>query len=259
MPEGYAEFELDIAAIMKSSLPAYFAALDPVPLLPANINQIPAQAQGAYMLYLNGTVIYIGKTDAKAGFRYRLNRHAKNVQHRKSLDPAEVSFKAVRVFVFNMFDLEDMLIDQFIETTGMRPFWNTSGFGSNDPGHNRENQESAVFDLRHPVQIDRDITAITPGAQEILQVFLRLKDMLPYTLRYEADGPGKQAWRKGHADMRGSQVTIAVGPQTTRSILQACLDAMGHEWQATVLPNRVIVYKENTTYPEQVEVLRGNP
>ena len=257
MAEGYAEFELDIAAIMKGTLPAYFDALDPMQLLPNNINDIPQKAQGAYMLLLDGTVIYIGKTDAKAGFRSRLTRHFHNVQHRQKLDPAEVSFKAVRVFVFNMFDLEDMLIDEFIKKTGMRPFWNTSGFGSNDPGHNRENQDPAPFDVRHPVDIDREIEAVAPGRHEILKVLLRLKDSLPYLLRFEYDGPKKSDWRYGHANMRGRKMEIPAGTQTTRSILQLVLEELGAEWQATVMPNRVILYKEDKTYTAQVEALRA--
>ncbi|MEF2550928.1 Eco29kI family restriction endonuclease [Aurantimonas sp. A2-1-M11] len=259
MPEGYGEFEVDIAALMRSSLPAYFDGLNAVPLLTEYIAEIPFQAQGAYLLLLNGTIVYVGKTDAQAGFRYRLTRHFHNVQHRQHLDPADVSFKAVRVFVFNMFDLETMLIEEYTRVASLRPIWNTSGFGSNDPGHRRENQDPALFDVRHPVDIDREIKAIDPGTHEILAVLLRLKDLLPYTFRYEADGPGRQAWRQGHADMRGHDMTVPTGPQTTRSILQAALNAMGPEWQATVLPNRVILYKEDTTYPAQVEAFRANP
>lgn len=259
MPEGYGEFEVDIAALMRSSLPAYFDDLNAVPLLPENINEIPHQAQGAYLLFLNETLVYIGKTDAQAGFRSRLTRHFHNIQHRSRLEPSEVSFKAVRVFVFNMFDLETILIEEYTRSTGLRPIWNTSGFGSNDPGHRRENQDPALFDVRHPVDIDRQIEAVEPGTHDILAVLLKLKDSLPYTLRFESDGPGKHSWRQGHADMRGNAVEIAPGPQTTRSIIQAVLDAMGSEWQATVLPNRVILYKEDTTYPAQVEAFRAKP
>lgn len=257
MASGYGEFELDIPAMMQTTLPAFFDELSPDKLLPKNIAKIPENAQGAYLLLLNGTIVYVGKTDAKAGFRQRLSRHYRNVQHRKNLDPSAVSYKAVRVFVFNTFDLEDMLISGYSRKADIRPDWNFSGFGSNDPGHRRENQNPAEFDLRHPVDIDRTIDIVKPGEHEILHTMVRLKEALPYTFRYETDDEGAQAWRSGHADMRGRCATIGAAAQTTRSILIACLSALGPEWQATVLPNRVIIYREKTVYTSQLEVLRG--
>jgi hypothetical protein len=257
MAGGYGEFELDIPSMMQATLPAFFDNLSAEALVPEKIFEIPEKAQGAYLLLLNETIVYVGKTDAQAGFRQRLSRHYKNVQHRKNLDPSSVSFKAVRVFVFNTFDLETMLIEEYTRSAQLRPIWNTSGFGSNDPGHRRENQDPAAFDVRHPVDIDRSIDVINPGVHEILSVILRLKEILPYTFRFESDGSGRSAWRNGHADMRGNSVTIPKGIQTTRSILLTCLAVMGSAWQATILPNRVILYKENSTYGSQLEVLRG--
>jgi hypothetical protein len=255
---GYGEFELDIPTIMKETLPAFFDGLDATPLTLENVSNIPEGAQGAYCLLLDGNIVYVGKTDAQKGFQQRLTRHYYNVQNRKGLNPDAVAFKAVRVFVFSTFDLETMLINEYTRLLGARPVWNASGFGSNDPGRNREEQRAAVFDLRHPVDIDRDINSIVePGEHEILLVLRQLKDGLPHLFRYEADEAG--SWRLGHAEMRGVKVMIPSGPLTTRSVLQACLDVMGPDWQATVLPNRVILYQERRKYAAQVEVLRGRP
>ena len=68
---GYAEFELDIPEVMRTELPKYFDALAAEPLIEANIAKIPQNAQGAYMLFLDGALVYVGKTDAQAGFRAR--------------------------------------------------------------------------------------------------------------------------------------------------------------------------------------------
>lgn len=257
MAGGYREFELDIPTMMQTTLPAFFDNLSAERLVPDNIISIPERAQGAYLLLLDGEIVYVGKTDAQAGFRQRLSRHFKNVQHRKNLDPSGVSFKAVRVFVFNTFDLESMLIEEYTRTAKARPIWNFSGFGSNDPGHRRENQDPAEFDVNYPVDIDRPIEVIDPGSHQILEVMLRLKNLLPYTFRFESDGPGMHSWRNGHADMRGHQVIIPPGPQTARSVLSACLQRLGDQWQATIFPNRVVLYKENATYSAQLEVLTG--
>ena len=256
---GYGEFELDIPTIMRGTLPAFFDALNAAPLTLEEVFKIPEGAQGAYCLFLDGALVYVGKTDAEAGFRQRLTRHFYNVQHRKNLNPSSVSFKAVRVFVFSTFDLETMLINEYTKVLGSRPAWNTSGFGSNDPGRRREEQDPAQFDLLYPVDIDRHINIVTPGEHEMLLVLLQLKRGQPYLFRYETDAPGSAAWRQGHRHMRGVKVTVPADPLTTRIVLQACLEVIGPDWQATVMPNRVILYRETRTYAAQVEVLRSRP
>lgn len=255
--DAYGEFELDIPKAMRESLPEFFARLNALRLAPDNIQGIPDSAQGAYCLFLDGGLVYIGKTDAEAGFKQRLTRHHFNVQHRKGLDPERVSFKAVRVFVFSTFDLETMLINYYTQELGIRPEWNTSGFGSNDPGHNREDQDPARFDVAYPVDVDREVLGLPVGEVNVLTVLLALKDALPYTFRFEADGTGRGGWRLGHSDMRSLTVLMPAIPSTSRAVIQLCLDAMGPDWQATVLPNRVIIYKEVRTYRAQIEVLRG--
>ena len=255
--DAYGEFELDIPKVMRESLPQFFASRIAYPLLPANIQEIPESAQGAYCLFLNGQLVYVGKTDAEAGFRQRLTRHYFNIQHRKGLDPNCVSFKAVRVFVFSTFDLETMLIKYYTEEMGARPEWNASGFGSNDPGHNREDQDPARFDVCYPVDIDRELVGLPIGDQSVLTILTQLKNLLPYTFRFESDAPGRSGRRSGHADMRNSMITLPGEPLTSRTIIQACLNAMGQEWQATVLPNRVIIYKESRVYRAQIEALKG--
>lgn len=251
---GYAEFELDIPEVMRHELPKYFDGLDAEPLTEAAIAEIPANAQGAYMLFLDEALVYIGKTDAQAGFRNRLLRHFHNLQHRQNLNPNHVSFKAVRIFVFSNFDLETMLIEEYEKRSG-RPSWNFSGFGSNDPGRNRETQESAKFDVDYPVDIDRPIDFIKSGKQGLLEVITALKAGLPYLFRYDTEG---RNFRLGHREMEDLTVNIPSGPITTRTALNLILDALSPEWQATVLPNRVILYKEDKNYGQQVERIKKN-
>jgi hypothetical protein len=241
---------------MRGQLPSYFATLHAEPLTVANVVEIPDGAQGAYLLFLDDDLVYVGKTDAQAGFRNRLTRHSFNIQHRKGLDPTRVGFKAVRIFVFSTFDLETMLIEEYTRRDGLRPVWNFSGFGSNDPGRNREDQRPAQFDLDFPVDIDREIEVLPPGEHTLITLVLALKNHLPYLFRYEADGAG--AWREGHPDMRGKNVALLATPSTTRAHIQTILDVLPATWQATVLPNRVILYRETRAYPAQVEVLRRN-
>ena len=217
MSAGYGEFELDIPTIMRATLPAFFDRLVAVPLVPEEVAKIPDGAQGAYCLFLNGALVYVGKTDAQAGFKNRLTRHFHNIQHRQGLDPLAVTFKAVRVFVFSTFDLETMLIEEYTTVLGLRPAWNTSGFGSNDPGRRREDQDPAQFDLQYPVSIDRVVDFLQPGEHEVISVMLRLKQTLPYIFRFETDGAGRAAWRQGHGHMRDVKMMVPSPPPTGRS------------------------------------------
>lgn len=253
---GYGEFELDIPKVMRDQLPAFFAALPAEPLSPDAVQRIPEGAQGAYLLYLDETLVYVGKTDAQAGFRERLTRHARSVRHRRGLDPARITFKAARIFVFSTFDLETMLIEEFTRLEGQRPAWNFSGFGSNDPGRNREDQKPAPFDSEFPIDIDREVAILPPGTHDVLEAVMALKAGLPYLLRYESDGTGRGAWRGGHRDMMFRTITVPEGPVSTRALFNLILAALPGGWQVTVLPSRVILYREKRDYRAQVEALR---
>jgi hypothetical protein len=257
--DGYGEFELDIPEVMREQLPRFFETLLAEPLTAANVAGIPDRVQGAYLLFLDDILVYVGKTDAQAGFRNRLTRHCSNIQHRRNLDPARVYFKAVRIFVFSTFDLETMLIEEYTRHYGLRPTWNVSGFGSNDPGHNREEQQPAQFDLDYPVDIDRSVAITSPGEHTLMELVLALKKHLPYVFRYETDGSASGAWRFGHSDMREKKILIPKEPITTRALLQLILNEIPADWQATVMPNRVILYRENRTYSAQIEVLHRIP
>lgn len=253
---GYGEFELDIPKVMRDQLPAFFATLPCEPLLAEAVAAIPERAQGAYLLLLDGELVYVGKTDAQVGFRTRLARHAQSIRHRRNLDPGRVTFKAARIFVFSTFDLETMLIEEYTRALGLRPAWNFSGFGSNDPGRNREDQKPAQFDLDYPIDIDRETDALPSGAHGLLEVVMALKTRLPYLFRYEADGTGVAAWRGGHRDMMFRTMEVPEGRVTTRHLLELLLGALPEGWQVTVLPSRVILYREMRSYRAQVETLR---
>ena len=124
MPPGYREFEFDLPQALLAHLIQAFDTMGPGPLTPEVVELIP-EAQGVYQLFHRGTLVYIGKTDAQSGLRQRLSRHAWTVQHRKNLDPLEVSFKAIRVYVFTAIDLETQLIQHYKATASVA--WNLAG------------------------------------------------------------------------------------------------------------------------------------
>ena len=149
---GYKEFEFDLPEALLSSLVNVFSGMAGAKLAQDNLVGIP-DAQGVYQLFLNDEIVYIGKTDGEAGLRQRLSRHCYTVLHRKNLITDEVTFKAIRVFVFTAIDLETQLIRHYSKP---KVAWNNSGFGSNDPGRNRDDTalNSQSFDALYPIDID---------------------------------------------------------------------------------------------------------
>src|SRR5205823_1069268 len=124
-------------------------ALKFAPLTNENLANIP-EAQGVYQLFLGDDLVYIGKTDAEAGLRKRLERHQAKIRHRQGLAPDSVNFKAVRIYVFTPMDLETQLIRHYGGERKVR--WNGSGFGSNDPGRQRDTTSFRAehFDMIFP-------------------------------------------------------------------------------------------------------------
>lgn len=260
-PAGYVEYEIDIEWVLRNDLPKVVDAVQLAPLTTEAVNSIPEGAKGAYVLFVDGHPVYAGKTDTRHGFRDRLNRHRFTIQNRQNLDPHRIGFKAIRILVFSNFDVEAILIDAMRKADKTALYWNYSGFGSNDPGHNREGQRPADFDMRYPINIDRPLHLVPPGRHELLPLLIALKDHLPYDLRYETDsipGGDKAAhYRKGHVDQRKA-ASVEVGESdTTRTLLRKIMANLPDGWRTTVFPGRVILYKEDTIYRYELESFTG--
>jgi hypothetical protein len=238
---AYVEFEFNLSEALLARLVVLLDGMQPGPLTSGNVAALP-EGQGVYQLFHNGQLAYIGKTDSDAGLRQRLGRHVRSIQNRLNLNVADVSFNAVRIFVFTAMDLETLLIRAYSV-----PDWNNSGFGSNDPGRNRDrtrlNPEG--FDARYPINVDRVLDFAVPAVGTVADCLAGLKDGLPYVFRFKTLGPRS---RRPHQDLVNAQIRVANGPQTVRSILQTAIAALPAGWQATALPSRVIIYRELDGY-----------
>lgn len=252
LPQGYIEYEIDVEQVLRDELPGVIARAPIAPLTLDAIAAIPEQAKGAYVLYENGVAVYAGKTDTRHGFRSRLSRHHNTIKDRIGLDPLAIGFKAIRIMVFSNFDVEAILIGQMRKSDPLALSWNTSGFGSNDPGHNRERQEPADFDKERPIDIDRPLLFLPPGRIATFDLLLLLKANLPYLFRFETDlnENGKPArYNIGHIDQRDAPpIDIYDDNLTMRQALRPILDALPSEWRATLFPDRVILYREKVHY-----------
>ncbi len=245
-PVGFIAFELDLMKAVLDQLVPSLDAMNGAPLTRENALELP-DAQGIYLLMHEGKVRYVGKTDAEAGLRTRLTRHVRKFELRANIQSSDVTFKAAQVFVLTAMDVESRLIKH----CGAE--WNGSGFGSNDPGREREttNKPEQGFDARFPINIDRPIDCLAPGEYTVHDALVSLKDALPYTLRFEVakGAKGGQAYRRRpHADYVAHKVTIPNGQQTVRQLLKLIVAALPHGWQATEFVSHVILYKENRSY-----------
>lgn len=253
MTKGYLEFEFDLPNALLINLVKAFEEMDLSPLSTENVANIP-EAQGVYQLLHKGSLVYIGKTDAEAGLKKRLERHARTIQHRHNLDPKDVAFKAVRVFVFTAIDLETQLIKYYGSKNAVP--WNNSGFGSNDPGRERDTTKLKTegFDELFPIDIDREIELNSLESTTAAIALTALKNALPYTFRFET--AGKRS-RKPHPELTDASVSLTPGINTTRSIIETIVTQLPTGWQATALPSRIILYKEKREYVHGTIIARS--
>lgn len=261
-PKGYIEYEIDVEQILRDELPGIIATSEAAPLTREAVNGLPEKAKGAYVLYEDGHPVYAGKTDTRHGFRSRLGRHFETVQSRLALDPSRLSFKAVRILVFSNFDVEAILIKELRRQDPKALAWNFSGFGSNDPGHNREWQEPADFDKERPIDIDRPLPFLVAGQISLLQLLMTLKENLTYDFRYQTDPNEKgrsSHYSIGEVDHRAAgNVELPDGPLTMRGALKIALASLPRGWRGTIFPNRVILYRESVEYPYAREYMTAD-
>ena len=252
MTAGYREFEFDLPSALLDHLVRALDDMESAPLTMESLANVP-EAQGVYQLFLDNKLVYIGKTDAESGLFRRLVRHSQKIQHRRDLDPARVSFKALRIFVFTAMDLETQLIKHY--TADARTAWNGSGFGSNDPGRNRDRSTPGRFDQEFPIDIDRNLDWGLVGQHTAAAVAAELKAALPYTFRYQTSSGHS---RKPHPDLVNATVTLPAGPMTARRIIELIVSQLPAGWQATALSAVLILYKEHTDgYPQATVLARS--
>ena len=241
--EGFRALEFDLPSALLREVISVLDGMSGAVLSLKNTEQIP-NAQGVYQLFHSGKLVYIGKTDASAGLRVRLSRHASTIQSRHNLEVSEMGFKAVQVLVFSAMDLETALIAHY-RGQGQAPAWNGSGFGSNDPGRQRDKTalRQDGFDANYPINIDLalDISGIGEGAA--IDVLSCLASAVPYTIRYERT-------EQSLTELKNTIVPKQAGALTARAIILSVCRGLPSGWQATRLPGRIIIYRESVNdYP----------
>ncbi|HBD92004.1 MAG: hypothetical protein A2092_10180 [Rhodobacteraceae bacterium GWE1_64_9] len=253
---GFAELEFDLPGALLEAILERFKDIDAADLTVANLIDVPEE-QGVYALYLKKPqrLVYIGKTDSEAGLKHRLTRHARKLIGRKSITSADVQFKAIRLYVFTAMDLEYALIQHHGGVSQVA--WNNSGFGSNDPGKERDttNYKADHWDTQYPIDLDHVFVQFDPGNYTVAQVMGRLKAELPFLLRYQRPHQSRKSF---HVDYEQTKITVTHRGTTTREMLQLCMDALPQGWHVTALPSHIISYKDDhRRFPSGKEIARS--
>jgi len=250
MADCYRELEFDLPNALTDTLVGMFESMQSGALNEANLQAVEQDAQGVYQIFLDEELVYVGKTDADAGLGLRLARHSRKIRGRMHLDPAAVRFKAIRVFVFTVMDLEQLIIRHYRELFKVQLDWNNSGFGSNDPGRNRDHSalKDGHFDLLYPINLDHNVKipkAFVRVSTNVAGLLSVLKNNAPYTIRFETEVKGRKL---PHPDLLAASVVLQAGDKTVRKVLQQIRASLNSAWQVTALPGYVIVYKESVRY-----------
>lgn len=245
---GFVELELDLIPALRREILSAVQEISMQPLLPTNATLVP-DAQGVYFLYLKprhdgtDTPAYIGKTDSRSGLKDRLERHAVKILGRRNISQGDVYFRAVRLFVFSALDIESDLIETF---GGVQKIdWNHSGFGSNDPGKERDTTtyKADHFDTRFPIDTDAHFFDMPSGPILVSEAMQYLKGKLPYNMRFQRPNPSSS--RSFHSDFVNTQLALRPGLSVSE-IVKNCVLALPKGWHATALPSHIIVYKNDT-------------
>ena len=245
---GFRQFEFALTDALVSQLVTVLDGMGEAPLVPQAAGSIP-NGQGVYQLFLGDELVYIGKTDNDAGLQRRLIRHARLAGSRSALSNGAVTFKAVQVLVFSAMELETMLMRHYRDA-GSALTWNHSGFGSNDPGHNREGMgyKDGHFDLLYPISIDDSLSVPLPKDMSAYDALRAVKVNLPYLLRFGGMTATKPEDIEQYTELKAALLPRDLSGLSLRKTLEALISLLPPGYVATKFPGYVILYKEPDTY-----------
>lgn len=252
---GTGDFEFDIATPLFEQIQTAFDAIDAVDLSEQNLGSVEARA-GVYGLLHNGRLVYVGKADANVAGR--VSKHRRQISGRLGINIDDVSFKCLYLaLTWDPFKPEEYLIQHY--DTGELPGWNGKGFGTNDPGRNRDHTDLGDdhWHVRFPLDPDYPCSSVGAGEWPALQLLREIASEAPYWVRFQGNRPGRTGeTRRQYEDaQRDYEATRVAVPQPAMSVKNLLLKVVRslpdpNEWQLTQMPGHLLLYKErDETYP----------
>ncbi len=225
-----APFDIDLPRALREQLVEAFEKLDAAPLNEEKIAQVPGK-QGVYQLYHLEQLVYVGKAGK---LPTRLRQHMRKILGRNNINIAEMKFKCLWMSPNWVTLAPEAQLIKFYGSQGTA-IWNGNGFGPHDPGAGREerNKPPSAFDQKYPIRSDWPCGSITAGTWEALDILTRMKDELPFLLRFE----------RPHIDYEGVLVTIPANGAAASDLLRLVAQSLVPGWQATCFPSHMILYK----------------
>jgi hypothetical protein len=238
---GCTQFDLNLAKAVVEQMVAAFDALEPVALSSANLLAVPP-APGVYQLLHRRCLVYVGQ--AADTLQGRLERHRSTLSGRRGIAIEDMQYRALVVNRnWSTLATEQALLSHYRGS----PAWNNSGFGSNDPGRNRDQtaEKSGHFNVQFPINIDFPAVPSVLGLRDARVILERLKETAPFIIRF--DSSAIDALRRAEVpEVSGNSIA---------AVLTAIGQALGPNWQVSALPGRVLIYRESgQAYPNAVVV-----
>ncbi|APU16974.1 MULTISPECIES: GIY-YIG nuclease family protein [Actinoalloteichus] len=244
-----AEFRLSIMKALGDQLLESIEQLEPAPLTSEHVDALDPRA-GVYQLRHHGEVVYVGKANSLPS---RLEKHRRKLSGRRGIFLDDVSFTCLYVESdLPVVTPETMLINRNREAG--RASWNSGGFGSNDPGKERDTTRLNVesFDAKYPVRLDWPCGELS-GGLALADLLVELKAHLPYVFRYESA-------RIKSTDVLGGpygEIVSIRSDASAEDVFEAIIDVLPPGWQLTVLHGYVILYQKIQGVPDAQRILRS--
>lgn len=253
---GASDFEFDIATPLFRQIQGAFADVEQADLSPLNVGSLEGRP-AVYGLDHGGQLAYIGKADEDV--RGRLGKHRRQLAGRVNVSPEDVRFRCVYLArTWDPFKPEGHLIRHY--GTRDYPGWNGRGFGSNDPGRNRDHTDlgDAHWHVRFPLDPTWPCAEVEAGQHAVLDLLTEVKRSCPFWVRFQGFREGKgadspQQYAEARADFAAAeQVDVPAGGMTAQDLLLLAVQSLPNpdEWQLTQLPSHLLLYKEQDgSYP----------
>lgn len=195
--------------------------------------------QGVYLLYYEGAPVYLGKADDVSS---RLKQHLWKLKGRQKIDLSAVGYKALLLDKsMSTAANETVLIGLFKRRyNGM---WNGKGFGSKDPGKERDTTRPGPFDSMYPIIANYSVEGID-DEETLASLLIKMKNKLPYT-----------AFRFELGERSADSLALAGVPRTADVLLQAAINKLGKGWKGVILSYGMIIYKTSTSYQYGTELI----
>ena len=259
--DGCGFFEFDIATPLFHQLSSDFDLLTPLPLEESNLNAVE-ERPGIYGLHYGDRVVYIGKADDSA--RVRLEKHYRQLQGRVGISPSDVSFRCLHfAHTWDAFKPESHMISR------SSPSWNSRGFGPNDPGRRRDKTRLADnhWHVLYPVDPEYPCLDILSGFYDTLELLRLVCRNAPYWIRFQGNRNGetdeeRRCYEQAHADFSASkEINVYETGMSVRNLLLLAVQSLPapDEWQLTLLPSHLLLYREKDEIYPRMQLLWPQP